>query len=67
MSETRNEIHQQIVECESIQTGGARDVEVLKSKDSLKAISTLVQRPILKCGKQYAIVDGQTAYLYEDK
>ena len=67
MSETRSEISQQIVECDSIQVDGARNFEVLKSKDSLKAISKMTQRPILKCGKQYAIIDGQTVYSYEEK
>jgi hypothetical protein len=62
-----SDISQQIVECEKIQTGGTRDTEVLKSKDSLRAISTMVGRPILKCRNKYAIIDGNTVYFYEDK
>ena len=57
----------QVVECEKIETAGARDVEVLKRKDSLGTISIMVQRPILKCGTRYAIIDGQTVYLYDEK
>ena len=57
----------QVIECEQIATGGVRDVEVLKRKDALGTISAMVQRPILKCGRQYAIIDGNTAYVYEEK
>ena len=62
-----SDLREEVVECEKIQTSGARDVEVLKRKDALGTISAMVQRPILKCGNQYAIIDGQTVYLYDEK
>ena len=62
-----SDIREEVVECERIETHGARDVEVLKRKDALGTITAMVQRPILKCGNQYAIIDGQTAYVYEEK
>jgi hypothetical protein len=61
------DVDEQAIECHKIATDGARDTEVVKSKESLQVISALRHQPILKCGKQYAVIDGQTAYIYEDK
>jgi hypothetical protein len=61
-------VDKEAIECIEIQTAGARMVEVLKNKDSLLRISMMRDQPILKCGKQYAVIDGAgTAYIYEHK
>ena len=63
-----DEVDKDAIECVEIQTGGARNVEVLKNKDSLLQISSMRVQPILKCGKKYAVIDGAgTAYVYEEK
>jgi len=63
-----DEVDKEAIECVKIETDGARNTEVLKDKDSLLQISRMRDQPILKCGKQYAVVDGAgTAYIYEDK
>jgi pyruvate/2-oxoacid:ferredoxin oxidoreductase alpha subunit len=44
------------------------DLQVLKDKDSLLRISMMRDQPILKCGKNYAVLDGEAiAYIYEEK
>jgi hypothetical protein len=61
-------VDKEAIECVEIQTGGTRDTEVLKNKDSLLQISRMRDQPILKCGKQYAVVDGTgTAYIYKEE
>ena len=63
-----DEVDKEATECVAIQTAGARNIEVLRNKDSLLQISRMRDQPILKCGKKYAVVDGPgTAYIYEDK
>jgi hypothetical protein len=63
-----DEVDKEAIECVEMQTGGARNIEVLKNKDSVLQISRMRNQPILKCGKQYAVVNGAgTAYIYEDK
>jgi len=63
-----DEVDKEAIECVEMQTGGARNIEILKNKDSVLQISRMRNQPILKCGKQYAVVDGAgTAYIYEDK
>jgi hypothetical protein len=57
-------VDKQTIECHRIQTGGTRDTEVLKNKDSLQVINAMRQQSILKCGKQYAAIDGvATVYI----
>ena len=53
-----DEVDKEAIECVEMQTGGARNIEILKNKDSLLQISMMRNQPILKCGKQYAVVDG---------
>jgi hypothetical protein len=63
-----DEVDKDAIECIKIETAGARNVELLKNKDSLLQISRMRDQPILKCGKTYAVVDGAgTAYIYEEK
>jgi hypothetical protein len=63
-----DKVDEDAIECVEIQTEGARNTEVLKHKDSLLRIRIMRDQPILKCGKKYAVLDGQaTAYIYEDK
>jgi hypothetical protein len=63
-----DEVEKVAIECVEIGTGGARNTEVLKNKDSLLQISFMRDQPILRCGKMYAVLDGQaTAYIYEEK
>ena len=60
-------VDEQAIECREIATSGLRDIEALKNKDSLQVISLMLQKPILKCGKEYAIIDGATAYYYKEE
>jgi hypothetical protein len=61
-------VDSQAIDCVKLETGGTRDTEVLKNKESLLLISAMRQQPILRCGKRYAVIDGAgTAYIYEDK
>jgi hypothetical protein len=63
-----DEVDKDAIECIKIETAGARNIELLKKKDSLLQIRTMRDQPILKCGKTYAVVDGAgTAYIYEEK
>ena len=63
-----DEIDRVAIECVEIVTGGARNIETLKNKDSLLQISMMRDQPILKCGKQYAVIDGAgIACVYEDR
>jgi hypothetical protein len=63
-----DEVDKGAIECVKMEIGGARNTEVLKNKDSLLQISLMRDQPILRCGKKYAILDGQaTAYSYEEK
>jgi hypothetical protein len=63
-----DEVDKDAIECVEIQTAGARNIEILKNKKSLLQIRLMRDQPILKCGKQYAVIDGAgTAYIYEEK
>jgi hypothetical protein len=63
-----DKVDEDAIECVEIQTEGARNTEVIKHKDSLLRIRMMRDQPILKCGKQYAVIDGAgTAYIYEHK
>ena len=61
-------VDEEAVECVELETGGVRSHEMVKHKESLLRISQMRQQPILKCGKQYAVIDGAgTAYIYDEK
>jgi hypothetical protein len=61
-------VDKEAIECVKIAPLGTRSDVYLKNKDSLLRISMLRDQPILKCGKQYAVVDGAgIAYVYEEQ
>lgn len=63
-----DEVDELAVECNEIELRGIRhNSEALKNKDSLLAVSYLLRKPTLKCGKKYAIIDEQTEYTYTGK
>jgi hypothetical protein len=63
-----DKVDEDAIECVEIQTEGARNTEILKRKDSLLRIRIMRDQPILKCGKKYAVLDGEaTAYVDEEK
>jgi hypothetical protein len=60
-------VDEDAIECVEITNGARNDVH-LKNKDSLLRISMMKDQPILRCGKKYAVLDGQaTAYIYEEE
>ena len=60
-------VDEDAIECVKILNGARNDVH-LKNKDSLLRISMMRDQPILRCGKEYAVIDGAgTAYIYEEK
>jgi hypothetical protein len=63
-----DEVDKGVIECVKIGPLGTRNDVYLKNKDSLLQISRLRDQPILKCGKRYAVLDGEaTAYVYEEE
>jgi hypothetical protein len=64
-----DEVDKVAIECAKLQTESSRNTtQVLKSKDSLLRISMIRNQPVLKCGKIYAVLDGEaTVYIYEEK
>jgi hypothetical protein len=62
-----DEVDKEAIECTKIAPLGTRNDVYLKSKDSLELIRIMRDQPILKCGNKYTLVDGATAYIYEDK
>jgi hypothetical protein len=64
-----DEVDKVAIDCVKLETQGSRNTEqVVKDKDSLLRISMIRNQPILKCGKKYAVLDGEaTVYLYENR
>jgi hypothetical protein len=63
-----DEVDNVAIECVKIGPLGTRNDVYLREKDSLLRISLIRNQPILKCEKQYMVVDGAgTAYIYEEE
>jgi valyl-tRNA synthetase len=62
-----NEVDEEAIECVKIAPLGTRNDVYLKSKGSLELIRIMTKQPILKCGTNYTLIDGETAYIYEGK
>jgi len=57
------EIDRYAVECEEAELDGKKIV-VLSSEKDLKKIFELLDKPVLKKGDSYVVVDGDVAYVY---
>ena len=54
------------IECNSITFGNAR-VQYVKDKTSMPKISKMLSKPIVRYkSKSYLVLDGDTAYVYEE-
>lgn len=57
------EIDRYAVECEEVELNGKKAV-VLSSEKDLKKIFELLDKPVMKKGDSYFVVDGDVAYVY---
>jgi hypothetical protein len=62
-----DKVDKRAIECVKIAPLGTSNDVYLKSKDSLELIRVSKDQPILKCGNKYTLIDGETAYIYEEE